>query len=140
MLRGGAFLKHLPGADWCEITKGRNFFEYKNKVDWIVTNPPFSVLTNFLIRSMKLSDNIVFLINFAAMFTTKRVRELKYHNFGIVEVLYVKQPETFVQCGRQLAAVYLKKDYTGECKFSYAENFDKPYRKAKTLDPVSSTG
>lgn len=26
--------------DWCEITEGKDFLEYKEKVDWIITNPP----------------------------------------------------------------------------------------------------
>lgn len=30
----GAFLKYMPGADWCEITKGKDFFEWKDPVDW----------------------------------------------------------------------------------------------------------
>ncbi len=36
----GNILRFLEDADWCEITKGRDFFDYNNKVDYIFTNPP----------------------------------------------------------------------------------------------------
>ncbi len=132
-MQGGAFLKYLPeGTDWCEIEKGRNFFEFRKKVDWIVTNPPFSKLTAFLIHSMKYADNIVFLINTPALFTTKRIREIRYNGFGIKEILFVKHPETFVQTGRQPGAVHLVRGYKESCcKFTYADNFNAPYRNAK---------
>lgn len=39
----GAFYDLLPpNKDWCEIEQGRDFFEYDKKVDWILTNPPWS--------------------------------------------------------------------------------------------------
>ena len=38
----GAFLQYLPeNSDWCEIAEGRNYYDYNEKVDWIVTNPPY---------------------------------------------------------------------------------------------------
>ena len=38
----GVFLKYLPGADWCEIEKGKDFFAWSNPVDWVFGNPPYS--------------------------------------------------------------------------------------------------
>ena len=33
----GGFYNELPEPkDWCEITEGRDFFDYHEKVDWIV--------------------------------------------------------------------------------------------------------
>ena len=58
---GGAFLRALPGCDWCEIDKKVNFFRCQCHYDWIVTNPPYSLFTNFLRKSLELADNIVFL-------------------------------------------------------------------------------
>jgi hypothetical protein len=40
----GNFYNNLPECvhkDWCEIKKGRDFFEYQGTVDTIITNPPF---------------------------------------------------------------------------------------------------
>ena len=56
----GAFLKYLPeNTDWCEIAEGRNYYDYNEKVDWIVTNPPYSDYNRFLEHSFALADNIV---------------------------------------------------------------------------------
>jgi hypothetical protein len=45
----GAFLQYyLTDADWCEIAEGKNYYDYEKKVDWIVTNPPYSDLIDFL--------------------------------------------------------------------------------------------
>ena len=56
----GAFLKHLPeNTDWCEIAEGRNYYDYNEKVDWIVTNTPYSDYNRFLEHSFALADNIV---------------------------------------------------------------------------------
>ncbi len=128
----GAFLKALPiETEWCEITKGKNFFDYHNKVDWIVTNPPFSKLTKFLEHSFRISNNVVFLINLAGLFTTKRIRIMNVNKFAMKEIRFVKQPETFVQCGRIPAAVHFKREYSGKTKMSYSKNWNTKFTKAK---------
>lgn len=36
----GAFLSALPaGSLWCDLAAGRDFFDFNEPVDWIVTNP-----------------------------------------------------------------------------------------------------
>ena len=40
----GVFLRYLPSkVDWCEIEEGRDFFAWKDAVDWIISNPPYSI-------------------------------------------------------------------------------------------------
>lgn len=37
----GAFYNNYPDTvekDWCEIDEGKDFFEYNEHVDWIITN------------------------------------------------------------------------------------------------------
>jgi len=58
----GSFLNYLPSAEWCEIEKGRDFFKWDKKVDWIIGNPPYKQFDNFLQHSFSLAENIVFLI------------------------------------------------------------------------------
>ena len=43
--------------DWCEITEGRDFLKYNKKVDWIITNPPYSIYDNFLEHCFEISEN-----------------------------------------------------------------------------------
>ena len=66
----GAFLRYLPeGSEWCEITKGRDFFSWHEQVDWIVTNPPYSCLREFVIHGFKVSENAVYLVPLKNLFT-----------------------------------------------------------------------
>ena len=40
----GNFYNHLPDfvkKDWCEIEEGRDFQEYAEEFDWVISNPPF---------------------------------------------------------------------------------------------------
>lgn len=60
---GGAFMRRLPAdAEWCEITEGRDFFAWSEAVDWIITNPPYSLTREFLRHAMTVAANIVFLL------------------------------------------------------------------------------
>lgn len=115
----GAFinaLKNCSGVtyDWCEIQEGKNFFNYTNKVDWIITNPPFSQFRSFLKHSMEIADNIVFLSLINAFFMKARMRDMKEMGFGFHTILSVDTPpKPWPQFGIQLGAVHIKKDYNG---------------------------
>jgi hypothetical protein len=114
----GNILRFLKNADWCEIEKGRDFFDYTSKVDYIFTNPPFSKFRKFLIHSLKLADDIYFLITINHLWTKARLKEIKNNGFGIKEILIFDTPKEFPQTGFQLGMVHLKKNYKGNIKFS----------------------
>lgn len=112
----GVFFNLLEGAEWCEISKGKDFFDYEGRVDWIVTNPPWSIFRPFLIKSLEVADNIVFLIPLVHFFGKARLREIKKAGFGFKEMIFVDTPKSFPQMGFQLGVVHLKRGFTGECK------------------------
>lgn len=118
----GAFYDNYPGVDndWCELSEGKDFFEYNEQVDWIITNPPFSQIRQFLKHSMTLAADIVFLCPLNHLLGLKaRFRDIKYEGFGIKEVLFVDTPaKPWPQSGFQLGAVHLQADYTGDIKLS----------------------
>lgn len=59
---GGAFLRALPAwTDWCEIKEGRDFFAWSEPVDWVISNPPYSIFREFLRHAFTLAQNVVFL-------------------------------------------------------------------------------
>ncbi len=59
----GAFMRALPAdALWCEIKDGRDFFDWRDSVEWIITNPPYSLTRAFLRHALALADNVVFLL------------------------------------------------------------------------------
>ena len=55
-----AFPEHLQ-AEWCEIQQGRDFMDWDRSVAWIISNPPWSKLRQFLTKSFQIADNVVFL-------------------------------------------------------------------------------
>lgn len=47
---------------WTEISKGRNYFDYKfEDVDLIITNPPFSTAIEFLTKSLSEGKTVYYL-------------------------------------------------------------------------------
>lgn len=114
----GNILRYLPNADWCEIGLGKDFFDYKDKVDYIFTNPPWSKIRKFLIHSMELADNIYFLCTVNHLWTKARVRDIEEHGFGIKEICIFNTPSDFPQSGFQVGMIHLKKGYQGSIDFN----------------------
>ena len=120
----GAFYQFMPkGSDWCEIQEGVDFFEYDKKVDWIITNPPWSILRQFYEHSIKIgAKNIVFLYNFNALMTKARLRLVYQNGYGIKEIYAVPTPkENWPQAGFQLGAVHVAKGYEGPVNLTFAK-------------------
>jgi hypothetical protein len=120
----GAFLKYLPNADWCEIEKGRDFFSCVSHYDWIVGNPPYSAITEWLEHSFSLSDNVLFFIPFAYAFHgMKRVKSI-YAYGGISNARFygtMTEIGWTVRGGPPAAAVHFQRDYHGGMFTSFYE-------------------
>ena len=119
----GAFYDNYPtdNKDWCELGENKDFLTYSDKVDWIITNPPWSKMQKFLEHGMKVSNNIVYLTTINHYTTKKRIRDMRQYNFAIKEIYCVATPKhDFPQLGFQLGAIHTQKDYTGDCKWSYS--------------------
>lgn len=115
----GAFLKYLPkNSDWCEIAEGKDFYEYNKKVDWIVTNPPYSHFELFLEHCFKLADNIVLLVPCSKFFTSigKLRQVFEYGNF--VELHTLPSGKAGFPFGFPSGVFYIKRGYTGQTKIS----------------------
>lgn len=101
----------------CEITKNVDFFDFNNKVDWIITNPPYSKMRKFLQHSMEVADNIVFLTSINHLWLKARMRDVEQLGFGIKEIVYFDTPKEFPQSGFQFGAFHLQKNYVGDIRF-----------------------
>lgn len=121
----GVFYDNFPGQtiDWCEIESGRDFFDYTDKCDWIITNPPWSMMRRFLIHGMEISDNIVYLTSINHYTTKARLRDMHEHGFGIKEFYCFDTPKCFPQSGFQLAAVHTQRGWSGPATFSFSPQF-----------------
>jgi len=116
----GVFLRHMPGAEWCESREGRNFFNWTERVDWIVSNPPYSIFADWMAHSLEIANNIVYLIPLAKVFSAeKRIRDI-YRVAGIVETrLYGSGTSLGFPFGWPCGAVYIRIGYKGPMIWSF---------------------
>jgi hypothetical protein len=106
-----AFEKYGINPDWCEIDEGRDFFDYHEKVDWIISNFPWSLHRDFMKHSMEISDNIVTLVTVNHVLALKaRMRDIRQMGFYVRELLYVDTPKEFPQSGFALSAILVNKN------------------------------
>ena len=69
-----AMKKYSDNVDWCEIMEGKDFLQYDKKVDWIISNPPWSnrIGTAPMLHSFDIATNVVYLAPLKAFSTTKK--------------------------------------------------------------------
>jgi hypothetical protein len=119
----GVFTDLMPGCDWCEINEGKDFFDYDKKVDWIISNPPYSLIRKFVLHSFKVADNIVYLIPVWKAFNAIGLQnELRSYG-GIKEIRwYGGGGKLGFPMGNGIGTVYWKKDYTGPIHTTFYES------------------
>lgn len=118
----GAFMRYLPSdSDWCEITEGRNFYDYNKKVDWIVTNPPYSDFNRFLEHSFELADNVILLVPIAKLFKSMGTLRQVFTYGGFVEIWTLPASKAGFPFGFPCAVYHIKRGYKGETKIGELE-------------------
>ncbi|MEK6879502.1 MAG: hypothetical protein AABY22_07845, partial [Nanoarchaeota archaeon] len=114
----GVFLKYLPeNTEWCEIVDGKNFYDYHKKVDWLVTNPPYSDFNRFLEHSFELAENIILLVPLAKMFKSMGTIKTIMNYGGFVSILFLPSSKAGFPFGFPSGIFHIKKDYKGETLF-----------------------
>jgi hypothetical protein len=121
---GGAFYDALPEPrDWCEVQDGRDFLRYRRKVDWIITNPPWSGRAYRPIsrHAFEISDNVVFLLRLqSGLGTYTRLIDPLEFGHGLKEVVIVDWADAgFPSEGFALAVFHWKRGYRGHPAFNY---------------------
>ncbi len=119
----GAFYDNFntDNKDWCELGENKDFLLYNRQVDWIITNPPWSKMRDFLLHGMEIASNIVYLTTINHYTTKRRIREMREHNFAIKEIYCVDTPKKpWPQLGFQLAAVHTQLNYRGGINMTYS--------------------
>lgn len=112
----GAFLRHLPpDTDWCEIEKGRDFFACHEHYDWIIGNPPYSLLEEWLEHSFQLADDVVYVLLFHMVFSTKKRLQKINQDWGIrkIYVLGSAKEIGMADFGFLCAAFHFQRGYKG---------------------------
>jgi hypothetical protein len=116
----GAFLRHLPPqTSWCEIEKGKDFFKWAERVDWIIGNPPYRLIKPWLEHSFSLSDNIAYLIPMNSPFNSMGRLRLIMEWGGIVAIRAYGNGSLFgMGYGFAVGAFHFQKNYKGATQIS----------------------
>ena len=112
----GNFYNNFKGKkDWCEIDEGRDFFDYNKKVDWIITNPPYSIYDKFLLKCFEVADDVVLLVPLAKAFKSQKIeKEIKKYG-GLKEVLMLGGGQKIgFNFGFPCGCLYYKRGYKGK--------------------------
>ncbi len=85
----GAFYKYLPeGSQYCELREGTDFFQFNNKVNWIIGNPPYSIFEEFLNHSFSIADNVSFLVPTNKVFQRQIIMDM-INDFGGIKSIKI---------------------------------------------------
>lgn len=119
----GAFYDQMIGEkDWCEIEMGRDFLHYTEKMDWIISNPPWSssAYRNIASHAFELADNVVFLIRLHnAIGTYARHRAFLEQRHTLKEILVLPWPKEWPQEGFVLGAFHWQRGWQNGTTWSY---------------------
>lgn len=115
----GVFLKYLPeNTLWCEIVDGKNFYDFQERVDWIVTNPPYSDFNRFLDHCFELSENVVLLVPVAKIMKSMGTLRKIFQYGGIVSCRFLSGSVAGFPFGFPVGIYHFKKGYIGFTQFS----------------------
>lgn len=120
----GAILKYLPSANWCEIQEGRDFFQWTQKADWIMTNPLYSLVKEFLKHSFEIAENVVFLVPLHNFFRSDSFMKV-CRDYGWIKHIrtYGNGGKLGFPMGNPVGALYFVRSYVGDTSWSwYAPN------------------
>ena len=112
---GGAFYDNIPAGikkDWCEIDLGKDFIEYKKKVDVCLSSPPLvprKLFWEFMEKAMCITKRkIYWLMNLKSLntFTPRRLELMEHKKWYIQKLTIVLDKRWFgrycwVELGRK---------------------------------------
>jgi hypothetical protein len=114
----GAFHKHLPaGSDWCELRKGKDFFDYREPVDWIIGNPPYSIFEEWLRHSFKIANDIAYILPTNKVFQRQIIMKM-INDWGGIKGITVYGSGSMVgfPFGFSTGTFHFSKGWTGPCQ------------------------
>lgn len=112
----GSFYNHLPaGSQYCEISEGKDFFQWKGKVDWVIGNPPYSIFKEFLEYSFEIANNVSFLVPTNKIFQRQIIMEM-INKWGGAKSIIVYGAGTLIgfPFGFSVGNFHFEKGYKGQ--------------------------
>jgi len=89
---GGVFYNNFPTyciKDYCEIEEQKDFFNYNNKVDCVIGNPPYSLWTNWIDHTMEITNKFCYIFGIMNL-TDTRLKHIIDKGFGITKIHILK--------------------------------------------------
>lgn len=120
----GAFTDRLPAdAEWCEITDGRDFFDWHVAVDWVVGNPPYSMTRKWFRHSYAIADHLLYLVPLRNIFSGYGfIREIQEFG-GIPEIrVYGTGSKLGFPMGNAVGALHVQRGYGGSTRLTLYDN------------------
>jgi len=126
----GAFVGELqaeanrPGrratVEWCELAEGRDFFGWTEPVDWIVTNPPYSNLTEVMAHCFEVANRTVLLVPMSKVYSSAPRLELVRDLAGVEEQLVLGTGRDIgFDSGFPFAAMLFNRGYRGPTRTTW---------------------
>lgn len=121
----GVFYENYPNdanKKWCEIQLGKDFFSYNQEVDWIISNPPYSIFHDWMEHSYEISENIVYLLPTFKVFNALGLVRMYKRNGWIKHIrVYDVGKDIEWSRSRPIVAAFFKRGYVGETSWSFYE-------------------
>jgi hypothetical protein len=116
-----AIYNHMPsGADWCEVERGRDFFAWNEQVNWIISNPPYSIFDEWLTHSFEVSENSVYLISPGKLFMAHgRITRIRAAGWIKHVRFYGTGSGMGFPSGAEFAAFHFMRGYVGDTSWSW---------------------
>lgn len=117
-----------------DISRGQDFLEYDGqKVDWIVTNPPFSLTQEFIKKGKEISDNILLLLPLSYLHGKQRYDEIYTDEDYKLKGVYIftrypllgdeLRPDGKYKTGMMVYAwFHFERGYAGEAGIQWIDN------------------
>ncbi len=112
--------KHILGKYRMEITEGLDFFDWdvssSPHINWIITNPPYSIYEEFAKKAFEVADNVCFLVPLSKIVSSLgRIQSIMDYG-GFVSIHIIGASKCGFPFGFPAAAVHMKRGYEGETK------------------------
>jgi len=103
----------------CEILDGSDFFQWTKKVDWIITNPPYSIYDLFLEHALEVADNVVFFVPLMKAFKNNRTQRMVSEYGGLREIVYMGTgAQHGFAVGFPVGCLHYQRGYKGDCEIT----------------------
>lgn len=122
----GAFYNHFPnGCDkrYCEIREGKDFFDFKEDVEWVIGNPPYSIFLEFLEHSFSIANNVSFLVPTNKIFQRQIIMDMINDYGGIKsQIIYGSGTLIGFPFGFSVGNYHFERGYKGKCELIMGMN------------------